>query len=97
MKELAVDDQQSLLLWYDTEGLGCGVNGLPTIRLVSEIKPSYKKVDNPTYPTYIDEHDISNFAEKLTLDFVNNMFRLSSPSNILNGFISSSSITKTIS
>lgn|SRR5690625_677285 len=90
----SLDDnrKQNLLLWYETEGLGCPVNGLPTIRFVEKIEPTYKRVDNPIFPTFVDEKDQFHFEERLTLDFANGKFRLSSPSKILNAFISPSSI-----
>lgn len=76
-----------LLLWYDTEGCGCGVNGLPTIRFTSRIHPTYKQVSNYPIDSYVEEQQEIFFAASTTLDFVNGMFRLSSPEGILNPFI----------
>lgn len=94
LKNLEVDDKKNLLLWYETEGLGCAINGLPTIRFVKEIEPSYKNVDNPSYPTYVDEEFRIYFQQDLTLDYMNGMFKLSSAGEILNAFISEASINK---
>lgn len=96
LKSLEVDDKKKLLLWYETEGLGCAINGIPTIRFVKEIEPSYEKVDNPSYPTYVDEEFLIYFQQDLTLDHTNGMFRLSCTDEILNAFISESSINKDI-
>lgn len=94
LKTLEGDGKKNLLLWYDTEELGCPVNGLPSIRLVKKIEPTYKKIDHSNYPTYVDEKDKFHFDQDLTLDFVNGKFRLSSPGKILNAFISPSSVNQ---
>ncbi|SHF58640.1 iron-sulfur cluster biosynthesis family protein [Ornithinibacillus halophilus] len=81
-----------LQLWYDTKGLGCGVNGMPTFRFVDEKESFHQDVDCETYPAIIASQQQTFFSQKVKLDFINGMFRLSSPEGILNPFISVSSI-----
>lgn len=92
LKKLEVANKTNLLLWYDTKGMGCAVNGLPTIRFVENIEPTYNEVDNPIYPTYVEEKHKVFFAEDLTLDFSNGLFKLKCPHEMLNGFISPSTV-----
>ncbi|RFA37183.1 hypothetical protein CAI16_01510 [Virgibacillus dokdonensis] len=77
-----------LFLWYDTEGCGCGVNGIPTICLTKQLPSNYKRVLNMQIPTYIQEQQEIFFAEQLILDYNQGLFRLNSPEEILNPFIS---------
>lgn len=77
-----------LLLWYDTEDCGCCVNGIPTICMIKERKPIYRKIENDIYSTLVHEQQAIFFAKNMTLDAVGGMFRLSSPEGILNPFIS---------
>lgn len=81
-----------LVLWYDTEGCGCGVNGVPTIRYTNEKLANYLEVENEFYPTLIHQQQATFFAADMKLDFANGTFRLSSPEGILNPFISQQSI-----
>ncbi|NBJ70230.1 MULTISPECIES: iron-sulfur cluster biosynthesis family protein [Clostridia] len=86
----AIQPQTSsyLLLWYDTEGCGCGVNGMATIRFVKQRKSSYKCVFNPRMLTFVEEQQEIFFSDKLTLDYEHGLFRLKSQEGILNPFIS---------
>ncbi|QHS22441.1 iron-sulfur cluster biosynthesis family protein [Virgibacillus sp. MSP4-1] len=89
LKELNKKGDSYLLLWYDTDDCGCGVNGLPMVSFVRELNSDYQKVENDIYPTYIDRQQAVFFHPNLKLDVVNNgTFRLSSPEGILNPFIS---------
>lgn len=82
-------NDSSLVLWYDTEGCGCGVNGLPTIQLVSEKQDYYQELaSNTIIPSFIDSRQAVFFSEDMKLDIRNGVFRLSSPEGILNPFIS---------
>lgn len=81
-----------LLLWYDTDGCGCGVNGLPTIRYTNSKKDNYIEVENADFPTLIHEQQAIFFADDLKLDLINGTFRLSSPEGVLNPFISQTSV-----
>lgn len=38
LHELNIDNRKYLLLLYDRDDCGCGVNGVPTIRLTNEKK-----------------------------------------------------------
>lgn len=92
LKNINDENRPYLLLWYDTDGCGCGVNGLPTIRFITEKRNTHRKVDNELFSTLINEQQAIFFAEKMTLDFSNGTFRLSSPEQILNPFISTQSV-----
>ncbi|MYL19681.1 iron-sulfur cluster biosynthesis family protein [Halobacillus litoralis] len=76
-----------LRLFYDTEGCGCGVNGLPTIRLEHEERTTDERVENEDYPVIIDNQQAIFFKKDMKLDFVRGTFRLSSPDGILNPII----------
>lgn len=82
------DNQYHLLLWYDTAGCGCGVSGMPIVQLTDEQDLTYKEIDSNYAQTLIDEEQAMFFADNMKLDVVNGMFRLSSPEEILNPFIS---------
>lgn len=93
---LSKDKNTQLLLWYDTDDCGCAVNGVPTVRFVKEIEPSFEKVENDQFDTYVDRSQAIFFHPTLTLDFKNNKFRLVSPEGYLNAFISQSSVCQMI-
>lgn len=82
-----------LLLWFDTEGLGCTMNGMPTIRLTSEKKPNYLPLESSDVEAYVVEEKAVFFAEKMKLDVQADGFRLSSPEGILNAFIPSGKLS----
>lgn len=94
INELNVHNLKFLQLKYDTKGLGCGVNGLPTFILVSRKEDKHFEVENNTFPTIIEKMQAVFFADDMKLDYTNGMFRLSSPEGILNPFISTSSIVE---
>ncbi|MFZ0368302.1 MAG: iron-sulfur cluster biosynthesis family protein [Halobacillus sp.] len=75
-------------LYYDTEGCGCGVNGLPTIRFTDQILKTDNLVVNAEYKVIIDNQQATFFKPDMKLDFIKNSFRLSSPDGILNPIIS---------
>lgn len=79
-------------LFYDTEGCGCGVNGLPTIRLEKEVRDTDEDVDNEDYRVIIDQQQATFFKPDMKLDFVKGSFRLSSPEGILNPIISTKDV-----
>ncbi|WP_087971613.1 iron-sulfur cluster biosynthesis family protein [Oceanobacillus rekensis] len=87
LKQLNKDKDSQLLLWYDVEDCGCGVNGLPTIRFIKEKKSYYAPIDNDSVTTYIDADQAVFFAEEMKLDIHKGTFRLSSKEGILNPFI----------
>ncbi len=75
-------------LFYDTEGCGCGVNGLPSIRLESERRETDLEVKSTSFSTIIDDQQAIFFKNEMKLDFVKGSFRLSSPEGMLNPIIS---------
>ncbi|RLL48143.1 iron-sulfur cluster biosynthesis family protein [Oceanobacillus piezotolerans] len=92
LKELRNNDSSYLLLWYDTDGCGCGVNGLPTIRFTNEKQPFHVQVSNAVYPTIIAKQQAVFFAEDMKLDYKNGSFRLTTSEEMLNPFIPVQSI-----
>ncbi|OZU90041.1 hypothetical protein CIL03_02575 [Virgibacillus indicus] len=92
LNQLNTENSRYLLLWYDTDGCGCGVNGMPTIRFTNEKTSSDIKVDNDMYSVLIHKQQATFFAENMSLSLVNGVFRLSSPEGILNPFISQQSV-----
>jgi len=89
IEKMNPNHQYHLLLWYDTAGCGCGVSGMPIVQLTDEQDATYKEIDSNYPQTFIDEEQALFFANDMKLDFINGMFRLSSPDEILNPFISS--------
>lgn len=89
IKKLNPDHQYHLLLWYDTAGCGCGVSGMPIVQLTDEQDATFKNIESNYFQTLIDEEQAIFFAKDMKLDLINGMFRLSSPEEILNPFISS--------
>lgn len=88
LQELMDDENKYLQLYYDIEGCGCGVNGIPTIRVTNKKDHSQKEIQCNTINTIISEQQEIFFAENMKLDFINGNFRLSSPGEILNPSIS---------
>ena len=74
-------------LIYDTEGCGCAVNGVPTLKWLPLNHDPHKKfiaiADSPI-PVRISENDAVFFEEKLKLDFEPSTFcyKLSGPGQI---------------
>ncbi|WP_249871929.1 iron-sulfur cluster biosynthesis family protein [Oceanobacillus saliphilus] len=87
LKRLKKEDDKYLLLWYDTKGFGCGVSGMPTVRLVKERKSNHSEVENTTIPTLINSEQAVFFSQEMKLDLIKGMYRLSSNDGILNPFI----------
>lgn len=92
LKKLNEKNHQYLILWYDTEGCGCGVNGMPAVRFSNEKMKNYLDVENDFLPTFVHKQQASFFAENMKLDFSHGTFRLSGPEGILNPFISQQSV-----
>lgn len=82
--------KQILKLFYDTEGCGCGVSGIPMVKIAD--KPGEKdiKIDCSSHgiSVYIHEKEKMFFDEAMTITFQNGVFRLKSPNEILNPMIS---------
>ncbi|GIO28519.1 iron-sulfur cluster biosynthesis family protein [Ornithinibacillus bavariensis] len=90
--EINQNHENYVMLTYDTKKMGCAVNGLPTFRLTNAENSNLIKIDNQQFPTFINEMQAVFFAEEMKLDFINSMFRLSSPEGILNPFIPVNSV-----
>ncbi|WP_394217773.1 iron-sulfur cluster biosynthesis family protein [Halobacillus trueperi] len=87
LEQIQDPERPLIRLFYDTEGCGCGVNGLPTIRLEKEERPTDLKVENDDYSVIIDDQQATFFKKEMKLDFMRGTFRLSSPDGILNPII----------
>ncbi|RKQ37726.1 iron-sulfur cluster biosynthesis family protein [Oceanobacillus halophilus] len=92
LKEINSQDRSYLLLWYDVDDCGCGVNGMPTIRLTDEKSDYHQDVLNDSFPTIISKQQAVFFNQDIKLDIINGTFRLSSPDEMLNPFIPQQSI-----
>ncbi|WP_085991970.1 iron-sulfur cluster biosynthesis family protein [Oceanobacillus senegalensis] len=92
LQELNIDNKTYLLLWYDVDDCGCGVNGVPTIRFTDKKLESHIDVVNESYPTLIHEQQQVFFNKELKLDVRNGNFRLTSPEEVLNPFIPAQSV-----
>ncbi|ELK44898.1 iron-sulfur cluster biosynthesis family protein [Halobacillus sp. ACCC02827] len=87
LKRMEETERPIIRLFYDTEGCGCGVNGLPMIRFDDKRYDTDKEVENEAYPVVIDDQQSVFFKQEMKLDFAKGTFRLSSPDGILNPII----------
>ncbi|MED0664835.1 iron-sulfur cluster biosynthesis family protein [Pseudobacillus badius] len=79
-------DGKHVKLYYDTEGCGCGVNGIPLLWITSEVAPDDVKIETNAMPVYVEKPHMLFYADKLTISASGaNYYRLSSPGEILNG------------
>jgi uncharacterized protein YqkB len=77
-------------LIYDTEGCGCAVNGVPTLKWLPNNHDNQKKyitISELPIPVRVTENDAIFFEEKMYLDFTasNLCYRLSGPGQIYHG------------
>lgn len=77
-------------LKYETDGCGCAVSGVPILQLINP--QELDKVHDMKIPTnamdvYMEKSKTLFFDEEMKIDFLpeNQTFRLTSPSEILNG------------
>lgn len=87
---MGVQTDHAFHLIYDTEGCGCAVNGVPTLKWLPnnhDIHKKYISISEHPIPVRISENDAVFFEENLFLDFtVNNFcYRLSGPGQIYHG------------
>lgn len=81
-----LEDDKHLKLYYDTEGCGCGVNGIPTLWITTEVATGDVEIQTNAMPVYVEESQMLFYADKLTISLSGaNHYRLSSPEEILNG------------
>lgn len=93
--EVNKEKKDYLLLAYDADGCGCGVNGLPTIRLKDTKDTSFEHVDCEEMDTIVHYQQKTFFAQEMKLDYNGATFRLSSPNEMLNPIISVQSLMDT--
>lgn len=95
LSELRKAEHNYLLLAYDTDGCGCGVNGMPTIRFKSNKDDSFQTVKCEEMDTIVHYQQKAFFAKEMKLDYNGATFRLSSPNEMLNPFIAVDHVTRT--
>ncbi|WP_347862806.1 iron-sulfur cluster biosynthesis family protein [Salimicrobium sp. PL1-032A] len=78
-----------LRLAYDTEGCGCGVNGVPMIYVEDESKTSDVPVENDFVPVVVDSEQRLFLYESMKVEVVKGAFRFKGSGGILNPVISS--------
>ncbi|WP_068671946.1 iron-sulfur cluster biosynthesis family protein [Oceanobacillus sp. Castelsardo] len=88
LNEVNTDNMKYLLLFYDRDDCGCGVNGVPTIRLTNEKRDYYDIVINDDMPTFVPNQQAVFFNKELKLEYRNGFFQLLSKEETLNAFIS---------
>ncbi|RJS59613.1 iron-sulfur cluster biosynthesis family protein [Bacillus sp. PK3_68] len=75
-----------LKLYYDTEGCGCGVNGIPTLWITTEVSAGDVEIQTNAMSVYVEKSQMLFYADRLTIGLSGaNHYRLSSPGEILNG------------
>jgi uncharacterized protein YqkB len=94
IKEIKQSNHQYLLLFYDIEGCGCGVNGVITLRLTETKGDTHVTIMNEAFKVIVAKQQMIFLEKKMKLDYVNHAFRLSSPQGILNPIISQAELLK---
>ncbi|MFG6118538.1 iron-sulfur cluster biosynthesis family protein [Thalassobacillus sp. B23F22_16] len=94
LRALNPDNRRYLRLYYDTEGCGCGVNGVPTLRWTDTRTDWDQGVDNEDFEVILHKQQAVFFEKRLRLEIVNGKLRLSSPNGVLNPVIPGSEVMK---
>ncbi|QGH34856.1 iron-sulfur cluster biosynthesis family protein [Gracilibacillus salitolerans] len=81
-----------LALTYDTEGCGCGVNGMPTFSLINRREANHIEVECDQYDVVVHNQEATFFSKEMKLDYNGATFRLTSPNEMLNPFIHINSV-----
>lgn len=89
---LQPEDRPDLRMEYDSDGCGCGVNGMPVIYFTKTSTEHDLKVENEHYKIFLDEQQKVFFKPVMTLEWNKRLFRLKSPDGMLNPSLSSASI-----
>ncbi|ENH97400.1 hypothetical protein J416_05278 [Gracilibacillus halophilus YIM-C55.5] len=76
-----------LSLYYDTDGCGCGVNGMPMIGFKREKDDMDKDVDCEQFKVLVHKQEATFFEKNVKLDYNGQTFRLTSPEGVLNPLI----------
>lgn len=93
IEELLGQNEETMLrLDYDTDDCGCGVNGVPIIRLVRNASIGDMKVDNDDFEVVVNEEQSIFFKENMKVELFKGAFRLKSDEGILNPMISSKQV-----
>ncbi|WLR49689.1 iron-sulfur cluster biosynthesis family protein [Bacillus tianshenii] len=85
--ESALSDQQAgLKILYDTEGCGCGVDGIFVLTAHTEVEAGEIEIESDYRAVWIDAHKEVFFDEKMKVDYKPDAtsFILSSNQQILN-------------
>ncbi|WP_082233923.1 iron-sulfur cluster biosynthesis family protein [Halobacillus massiliensis] len=97
LKQVKTSNHTALRLYYDTAGMGCGVNGQPTIRFTDLVREEKDEtVENEDFHVIIDKQQAVFFQKDMKLAFTKGTFRLSSPEGILTPIIPVASVTKEV-
>ncbi|KHD86037.1 iron-sulfur cluster biosynthesis family protein [Heyndrickxia ginsengihumi] len=92
LKEDILQENSILKLHYDTEGCGCGLDGIPELILIqkNELTTYDRIIDTNCLPVAIENSQFIFFDDQLTIDYAKDTdtFQLKSPSQILNNSIS---------
>lgn len=77
-------DGAMLKLFYDTQGCGCGMSGVPALQLVEEIVAHDKRAEGDPFPFLYEQWYEVFFEPRLKIDYraVDDSFSLRSDSGI---------------
>lgn len=90
IKEKIAGHTGYLKLKYDTEGCGCGVDGVAALWFDPELEADDIAIETNDQTIYVEKSKTIYFDEQMKVDFSNttNSFQLKSPGQIFNGFMS---------
>jgi uncharacterized protein YqkB len=81
--ETLVRADNILVLFYDTEGCGCAVNGVPILKVETEqVKGDLVKINTNDFSVFMYEKHLIFFDDDMRIHFDNNSLRLSSTNQI---------------
>ncbi|MBS4217235.1 iron-sulfur cluster biosynthesis family protein [Bacillus sp. FJAT-49711] len=88
-----MDGKEMILkLKYETDGCGCAVSGVPTLHLIhkQDLNKEDMLIKTDTIDIYIEKSKTIFFDEEMKIDYSqeSQIFRLTSPGQILNGRMS---------
>lgn len=94
LEALQPEDRPYLRMEYDSDGCGCGVNGMPIIYFTNAKTEYDVKVENEQYTIFLDDQQAVFFKPEMTLEWNKRLFRLKSRDGMLNPSISSATIKR---
>ena len=72
-----------LILFYDTEGCGCAVNGVPVLLVTSKNNiETHEQIKTNGIPLYMYKKHTVFFDDELKVDFLNGKLKLSSKNQV---------------